>query len=36
MDPASAAAPGLPHNFIGVRQRRTLIQGAMVVETQDD
>ncbi len=26
----------LSHNLIGVRQRRTLIEGTMVVETQDD
>ena len=28
--------PGLSHNFISVRQRRTTIEGTMVVETQDD
>ena len=29
-------APGLSHNFISVRQRRTTIEGTMVVEAQDN
>jgi hypothetical protein len=26
-------APGQPHNLIGMRQRRALIEGTMVIET---